>query len=465
MDNRFKEYLKILRHSDFLYDVSKTTMEDVESQSEKTYSLTFAPIMVSYVVWLLSQAKKQKIKRLYFLARDAYPMYEIAKSLKDANLLEMEIDIRYLRVSRYSLRLPEYHLQKEKCLDQIFLSGIDVSLYRILKRGGLSMEEMKQVCRELHYEKELHDVLNRSQILQLKKQAYQMCKDGSLSLLDMIMKHSKKRFLSTIGYLKQEGMLDGTSFAVVDSGWVGSIQKSLRNLLKTQQPGIMVRGYYFGLYELPKEHSGCEYSAFYFGPTEHIRRKAGFSNCLFETIFSENCGMVKHYKKTEEGYEPILSQIENPNGKLLEENHKVLQKYIKNIQKNRNGFYQYFHHIGDKEIKIVEQICSKLMSHPTNWEAEFYGSCMFSDDLDDSHMKKAANELSQKEIRDLRVSSKLLIALGLSKKVIHESAWIEGTIVNGRQHISMNLFFARFAKIMTYIRQTIKMKRFEEVNV
>ena len=75
-----------------------------------------------------------------------------------------------------------------------------------------------------------------------------------------------------------------------------------------------------------------------------------------------------------------------------------------------------------------------------------------------THSDNIANRLTQREIKDLRILSKLCIMLGLSKKVIHESGWIEGTIVNAGKHISSNLRSARMAKYVTHLRQSLKAK-------
>ncbi len=93
-------------------------------------------------------------------------MYLIAQQI--VTKFNLRIEIRYLRVSRYSLRIPEYHLLGEKCLDRIFLSGIDVSLYQILKRAELNEEEMYQVEKEIHYRRPLKQNLNPKEITELK---------------------------------------------------------------------------------------------------------------------------------------------------------------------------------------------------------------------------------------------------------------------------------------------------------
>ena len=57
-----------------------------------------ASLYIPYVAYVLNQAKKNNIKRLYFLSRDGYIMHEIAKALEPEN-----IELKYLFVSRKSL--------------------------------------------------------------------------------------------------------------------------------------------------------------------------------------------------------------------------------------------------------------------------------------------------------------------------------------------------------------------------
>lgn len=67
-----------------------------------------------------------------------------------------------------------------------------------------------------------------------------------------------------------------------------------------------------------------------------------------------------------------------------------------------------------------------IMSRPNRWEAKYYGMQLFSDDLSDEHMRCIANRLTQREIKDLRILSKLCIMLGLSKKVTMKAGGLKG---------------------------------------
>ena len=86
-----------------------------------------ATIYVPYVKWVLSEAQKRKIRRLYFISRDAYIHMRIAETLPHD-----DIELRYLFVSRKSLsdveesqNLRKYLLQ-DGLLDNISTALVDV---------------------------------------------------------------------------------------------------------------------------------------------------------------------------------------------------------------------------------------------------------------------------------------------------------------------------------------------------
>lgn len=408
---------------------------------EKEYLTVWAPALLEYVNWVVQRARQEGIRRLYFLARDAYPMYEIARRIAEPQTIEC----RYLKVSRYALRIPEYHLLGEKCLDRIFLSGIDVSFGKILRRAKLDDHEIRQICEEIAYTKDIDEVLNRREILKLKEEV----RAKSSRIFEYIYRHSKAAYADCIGYLKGEGLLDDVPWAVVDSGWVGTIQKSLQNILATEAKDIQVAGYYFGLYELPEDRTGCVYESYYFGPIGKLGKKMNFSNCLYEIIYTHAGPMVKGYEKRENSYLPVYSDRPNPNRVEVEKNTALLIEFIEEYLACEKGELSRFKPVAFKLYR-------RVMGNPTSWEAHYYGNYMFSDDICDEQNKSAASKLTAEEIKDLGASSKLMIMAGISKKVIHESAWIEGSIVNSGQNRKKSLRRAKRAKYLTHLRQSVK---------
>lgn len=453
---RIEEYRAILKCDPLLTTVTDRCLKMSDNPADQMYLALWAPTLVHYVIWVLHKAVQDGQKRLYFLSRDAYPMYLVAGEL--VKYLNIDMEIRYLRVSRYSLRMPEYHLMGIRCLDRIFLSGIDVSMYRILNRAGLTETQMKDICEEIGYDKPLHQNINRRDICHWKEIAESCCENGTTNLLNMIYGISEAAYANVSGYLEQEGLLENIRYAVVDSGWVGTIQKSIQRILEVKKRGLAISGYYFGLYEYPVDKSQCTYKAYYFMPKGSVRRKSRFSNCLYEVMYSEPCSMVTGYESDHGVYRPVFSRIGSPNVEILQRNRDLLVIYIETLiqELRKQQITTWEERLTYDAGTMVEKMYSKLMAAPNRWEAAYYGSQQFSDDVSDAHMRCIANCLNQREIKDLRIMSKLMIELGWSDRVIHESGWIEGTIVNAGKHIHSNLRAARRAKYLTHLRQSLK---------
>lgn len=409
-------------------------------EEEALYLYAMVPVLVEYVTWVLTEAVKSGKKRLYFLARDGYQMYLVAKKL--VKIWNMDLECRYLSVSRFAMRVPEYHLLEEACLERIGVGGIDVTFEKICRRAALKDDEIREIAKICGWEKEYQRVLNYQEVLQLKEVLKK-----TPEFMNRVYAYSKKAYPNAMGYLKQEGLLDDVPFALVDSGWVGTLQLTIQRLIQTQKPEIQVEGYYFGMYEYPRGAKISNYHTFYFSPTNGLRKKVYFSNCLFEAVFSAPEGMTLFYERVDEKYRPVLDLKENPNVKQLQKCIHILEQFL-----------QYYDGIkpNNEDLDLVAYVVKNFMGHPTEVEVRAYGSTLFSDDVLEGHLQKVSAELSQEEIRKQRFLSKVLIMTGIRKDVIHESAWIEGSIINNKVNVAWNLRHAHFYKYFIYIRKWIQ---------
>ena len=81
--------------------ISKTIALQSERSAHKDFVLDIiAPLFVSFVWRVFSDAQKKGIQHLYFCARDAYPLYRIAVKMQD---LFPKVFVHYLYISRQSL--------------------------------------------------------------------------------------------------------------------------------------------------------------------------------------------------------------------------------------------------------------------------------------------------------------------------------------------------------------------------
>ncbi len=438
-------------------DGTETRIKNIqESMIEDTILRTgrnvLAPVMVEFVSWVLTQAQKDGISRLYFLARDGYPMYLCAKIL--APRFYPGIECRYLKCSRYSLRIPSFSLKGKESIHQICIGGIDVTLHKILKRAGLTQAQISQIAVAIRQKHRLHDFLTYQEVVRLKK----VLLDCPL-FWEYVYAHSKEAYHDTVGYLRQEGLLDPIPYAVADSGWTGSIQQTLLELLQSAGYKGTPSGYYFGLYELPCGADHLIYHAYYFIPRGRIQRKAYFSNSLLERDYSAPHGMTLGYAFNQESgkYEAVLMPGENPNYRWQKLIYKSIARAARCAEAKTEGM-KTGETSTDTGEGNTERLLSRLMGHPTAKEAEAFGSFVFTDDVLEKGQQTVAADLTQGEIRDNHFLRKALLLSGIKKGRVRESAWIEGSIVRGGRKVGWHLLQARLYKYILYFRKQFRRK-------
>ena len=411
---------------------------------EEIYLYGFAPVLLEFVRWLLHTAKNQQVQRLYFLSRDGYQMYLVTKVLSKE--LSYDIDCRYINVSRYALRVPEYHLIGEKCLDKICIGGIDVTFEKVMKRAGLNEEEAYHIGKLCGYDTKYKEIISYQEVIGLKD----MLREKP-QFFEYVYRHSKEAYEGVIGYLKQEGMCDEIDFTIVDSGWIGTMQQTLYNLLESTGKKPHMQGYYFGLYETPRD-AQTSYGAYYFEPKNGIRRKVYFSNCLFEAVFTSSEGMTLRYRKKGDKYEPEYDSQCNPNKEMVDKHIWLIKEYVE-IYCHSYKEYDILSGLSQDNLGLVEQLLKNIMGKPSVDELKAYGDIKFSDDVLEGSLKKVAAELTDSDIKNQRFLNKVLIMLGIKKGIIRESAWIEGSIVRNGKKIKSYLRHARLYKYIIYIKK------------
>ena len=418
---------------------------NVHLSVQKTVSsYVLAPSLTSFVLWVLHEAMKSETKRVYFLARDGYLMYQTAKLLCER--LALPVECKYLSCSRYSLRIPAFHLDVEEALNYVCRDSIDVNITKILKRANLTKEERAKVIAEIDMQLSPTEIIPYTQLPLIKK-TLRNCP----LFLSYMNKHSRETFPSAQGYLLQEGFLDGIKDAIVDSGWVGSTQEILNQLLSKLGRTTNLQGYYWGLYELPRNVQRSEYHSYYFSPEKGLSEKVYFSNSLFEAIFSAPHGMTLRYEKRGESYWPCYATVS-------EEKRAFILQMEKNI-------CQYTELLLDKKFdiskvdsmankRIIGKLLKRFMGKPTKQEVEIFGKILFADDVLEDDTRLIAADLNEKELRRHHVFCKILSMLGVDKRYTKESAWYEGSAVRTGHFADYHLFQYSVYKYLLYIRKT-----------
>lgn len=437
-------YERLLRENPRLYRPARDLSRPAGDPAAVVFRYVLAPALGAFTRWLLEETEQAGIRRLYFLARDGYFFCEAARILAEAYRLPVEC--RYLSCSRYSLRLPLFHLNRQAALNAVCRGGLRVTPGRILRRAGLTAEERTETLRllalpwaegEMVPYARLGDVRRR-----LEKCGY------FLACMD---RHSRQALPGLAGYLRQEGLLDGAPDAVVDSGWTGTIQQTMGEALAYLGRTAGLTGYYWGLYELPDGVRRADYHSYYFAPEGDLRQKAGFNNNLFEAVYTAPHGMTLGYRRDGETYAPVYGALSASRRAFVERTGTYLTAYVRKLaQEGRVPFSPR------EDRATIRRLFDAFMGAPTPEEALVFGSLPFSDDVLEGEETPLAAPLSEAELRSGHAVPRLLSMAGLRAAPARESAWYEGSAVRGGRHVRRHL---RQNKLYQYLRHGRKIRR------
>ena len=444
----------------------------------------FTPLIVSFTVWTLREAKKRGIRRLYFLSRDGCLPYRTAERLVKS--CKLDIECRYLYCSRYSLRVPMYSENIDEALSHVSRGGIDVTFRKILMRSDLRPEDMAKMQAEFP-DIAFDEVIPYSMLSKIRERLAE-----SRTYTDLLTSRSKEAWEPLHAYFAQEGLLEGAGacsgneersekvsvrsgkpekaagesvcngstvkIGIVDSGWTGTTQKSVDEIRKRCGIDDPVEGFYFGLFEIPKGSDPGRYHSYYFGPKTKLFNKVFFSNSLFEALVRANHGTVSGYRKVN-----VPGMDAEDAGCIME---PILEPFRKNgiAERLDQHINEYLNEISEREATLFEELVSqsapenkseagdsapgevpagydgsltrevtrrlkKFMWNPSPEEAEYFGSLPFSDDLLDETEREVAPVFPVRYLKENHFANRLLTSLGIRKGMIHESAWFEATCV------------------------------------
>lgn len=355
---------------DFPY---KYIMNKFESTGDNYYDIGFkyaGPILFLYTWWVLLEAQKKGIKRLYFIARDGYPLYEIANIfVKKFNL---DIECKYLYCSRKVLRLACYHINKEEYKKYLFNPPINSTFDALIDRFNLSDDVINEIKNQLNTNNiKYENTLTHQEITELINY---LISDNNFNTL--INNTSTSMYNNLLNYLKEQNFFVSDHICIVDLGWFGSIQQSFKTIIDHNFPKKIVEGFYFGLYDY-KDSWNSIYNAFIFSKKFSFL-KIWFSPNLLECMCSAPYGQTIGYDKK---LSPIFSdqlpeinlQTQNINNGITDytKNAIMIINYDEVSNKIINYTLQYIELIMIKPDREFYQLASTLV-HVDNYSGEYY---------------------------------------------------------------------------------------------
>ena len=277
-------------------------------------------------------------------------------------------------------------------------------------------------------------------------------------------RRSRSRYEAAVGYLTQEGLLEDIPYALVDSGWIGTMQESLGHLLQSAGYSRPLEGYYFGLYSLPETADRKGYHGWYFEPASGTGRKTLFSNCLFECIFTAPHGMTEGYERKGKRWEPILTPAYPEKEKWVRQQMTLLTLYLETVADFCSEDAES--HPGSLSLEAeqvrIPALLKSFMSAPSREESACYGNALFSDDVTEEKMRPLAECLTQRQFMDHHLVPRLRLMLFPGGRKLHDSGWMEGSIrlYGGRLYAwhRMGMLLYRYA-LYTRMRHDFRKRR------
>ena len=191
-------------------------MEKKENAQYELGACYGGPLFYDYVNWIIEQAIKRKIKRLYFIARDGY----ILKIMSDIIIKEHNYDIqtKYIYGSRDAWRLASILSNKED-ITQTLLNSVEIN----------NVEDFADVIHidEKVLKNNIHD-LKISNIID----AENIIKKND-KLRKLIVEKAKQERHLVVKYLRQELDLTDDNFCFVEFKGTGKTQDCLNKIIGT----------------------------------------------------------------------------------------------------------------------------------------------------------------------------------------------------------------------------------------
>lgn len=430
MDN-YKKYIHTLNNTPCLRPFYQASVMLLNKEPQK-YRLDFkshtiyrnsalvvGPALTSFILWLLDKATASNIKTLFFLARDGQIMKEIAEIFIDK--YHLNVTCRYLYVSRYSLRKALYCIDAEDTLNYLCRDAINVTPLIIMKRTGLPENTQSQILTDLGYDT-IEKQRKKLSLQDLKTFPNKLKK--SALFCDEFRNFAHTENDKIFQYFKEQGLTTLNSFGIVDSGWTGSMQRSIRQILSFNKIDVILNGFYFGIQNIPHIEDGI-YHSFYFTPQD-IKKHILFNNNLFECWCMADHGMTIDYATAPSGImQPLLKE------KISFPRYSIQRSSIKEYVTTFVDIQEDFSKIPcDQLSKYLSPLLIRFMMWPDRDEAIAYGCIPFCDDPTENTVQPLAAKLTKTELlfntTAVNIMSKIVIP-PLSS-LIKKSGWKEGSI-------------------------------------
>ena len=350
------------------------------------------PMVFLFMWWVLEEAEKRGIGRLFLYARDGDIMIKVGNIIKEAWGYGTELS--YLYGSR-GIWFP------------LALGGIGDFEWSWLTSGFTENVSLDEVCRRLmmdrgrfgsYLEKKGFNGPSWTENLNGKElKSLRACLTVP-SFREELAPVLKNEFDKAVDYLEQEKLFDGRPFAIVDTGWAGRCQYAMSSMMAKagKYPAGGIDGFYIGISDSAITYGNDRLHHFLFDWSKE-RTDARLSNFLFfELMMSTDHGRTTGYKRAGGRVEPLLSDtgVAEAIRWGIRTQHESASRFaglaVKYIDKklfNRK-----------KAAGLLKKILVAFMHSPSRREADAYGDFLIAAEILERDFQKFAPRLGYGDV-------------------------------------------------------------------
>lgn len=279
------------------------------------------PILFPYIYWLLDQAQKRGIERLYFIARDGYILKLIADLIIKEN--NLPIKTKYIYGSRKAWRISALNLDD----DELYRQFVQFTMYepkKVNQAFGLTKEEFLSIL-----PKNLHNYSTHKPDNRLAEYLY-----NNKDVLKFAIEKNKAQKECVINYLKNTIDCTDDKFAFVDLDGSGLTQNCLARLMNNFYDKN-IKSFYYAV--TPACCRSLNLEKYYY----YTLKRGNMGNML-ELLTRAPHGQTLKYANQDKNFEPILEQIDVENFKAW-----GFDNYI-------NGMLEYCNLLNQNKYKYIQ---------------------------------------------------------------------------------------------------------------
>lgn len=323
-----------------------------------------APAYIPYLFFVLNQAQKRGLKRLYFLSRDSYILMKMAKSLQG---IYSDIEFRYLFVSRKSLLMPYL---KDATIEQFLAVQDHHTIYKkevdtLLSSLGTDRKELgSDFGISFHY----RVIANKQEELDFLSKIF----NEESRYLPVLKQRISDRYSLLCAYFDQEKLFDGTPAGMVDVGWLGTSRLMINSILKSAA-ATPAEFFYFGIRGDVFSSKYGVYQSFYRPEQLGTELTSLVENYYSASPYPSTIG----YKKTVHGIVPLFTNNSQYKETPITDNNTIVASWIaKELGEMKLDFSAAFWLWARISIDAISKLSVKVDLEPFVRTADF-DNCSF----------------------------------------------------------------------------------------